>query len=213
LSSSAIVGSSGRRRRSAPGIPTLVSPVRSGFWPVMNDAHPDRSAGLGFLLEPLGAFAAIAAAASLVVSAAWLRLVTAHIVRLSALAAPLLALLLLVFAVGLAPFIRFVPLLRRVRRRDDRRYAWLADVYFRAFDQAYVVGRPEDRAPDLQGLPAETIANLGAVCETARQVRLWPVDRSAVVRLGLAVLVPMAPIVLATTSPLEILKRIVAALL
>ncbi len=35
-----MVGSSGRRPKSAPGTPTLVSPVRSGFCPVMKAARP-----------------------------------------------------------------------------------------------------------------------------------------------------------------------------
>src|SRR6185369_2348941 len=35
-----MVGSSGRRPRSAPGNPTLVKPVRIGDWPVMNAARP-----------------------------------------------------------------------------------------------------------------------------------------------------------------------------
>ena len=33
-------GSSARSPMSAPGIPTLVRPVRYGFWPVMNAARP-----------------------------------------------------------------------------------------------------------------------------------------------------------------------------
>ena len=37
---SAIVGSSGCRPRSAPGRPTFVRPVRIGDWPVMNAARP-----------------------------------------------------------------------------------------------------------------------------------------------------------------------------
>ena len=35
-----MVGSSGRMPKSEPGRPTLVSPVRSGFCPVMNAARP-----------------------------------------------------------------------------------------------------------------------------------------------------------------------------
>ncbi len=40
FSNSAIVGSSARRPTSAPGMPTLVRPVRIGFCPVMNAARP-----------------------------------------------------------------------------------------------------------------------------------------------------------------------------
>ena len=35
-----MVGSSAIRPTSAPGIPTLVKPVRIGFWPVMKAARP-----------------------------------------------------------------------------------------------------------------------------------------------------------------------------
>ena len=35
-----MVGSSGRRPMSAPGIPTLERPVRMGFWPVMKAERP-----------------------------------------------------------------------------------------------------------------------------------------------------------------------------
>ena len=35
-----MVGSSNRSPTSAPGTPTLLSPVRNTLWPVMNDARP-----------------------------------------------------------------------------------------------------------------------------------------------------------------------------
>jgi len=40
LSSSAIVGSSARSPTSAPGIPTLLRPVRNTLCPVMNEDRP-----------------------------------------------------------------------------------------------------------------------------------------------------------------------------
>jgi len=106
------------------------------------------------------------------------------------------------------PLLPFAPQLAQAKRDGIREYGSFAGRYVRAFDAKWLRGT----APTVESLAGsgdiQSLADMNNSFEVVRTMRAALVTRDAVVQLGIATLVPLAPLLL-TMMPLEeLLKKL-----
>jgi hypothetical protein len=163
--------------------------------------HPDNAAGLGFLAEPVDAFAVFAASMVSVAGAGWLVEVHAG-VSLARLAPIALGFFALALVVAFGPLLLFAGHLYRALRHDLPMYRHLGLVYVREFRRKWLrAGEPGE--PLLGTSDLQSLNDLGGAFEITARTRFIPVDRRALLTVTAAIVVPLLPVVLAA-SPLDV---------
>jgi len=164
--------------------------------------HPDRAGGLGFLGGVSQAFAPVLVAQGALLAglmANRMFFAGATLVEFKFEVAGLVA--VMVFAV-LGPLMVFAPALAAARRMGMREYGALAHRYAMEFDRKWLRGgAPADEhligSGDIQSL-----ADLGNSYDVVKEMKPLPFNLRNVTQLGLATLLPAAPLLL-TIMPLE----------
>ena len=169
--------------------------------------HPDRLGGLAFLSGTVVAFAPLLAAHGTLLAAFMANRIFFQGAALPDFKAEIVAVVVFLLLVVLAPLLCFMPHLAEARRVGLREYGALAQRYVREFDDKWLRGVAADEplmgSPDLQSL-----ADLGNSYELVRSMRVVPFTREAVLQLALITLVPIAPLLLTMISAEELLKRL-----
>jgi hypothetical protein len=169
--------------------------------------HPDRVGGLGFLSNTAYAFVPLAAGHGAIFSA----MIADRILYLGAglldfrwEAGFLLAyVLFLVFG----PLLVFTPRLAEVKRTGLREYGTLAARYVREFDAKWLRGGPPEE--QLVGsADVQSLADMANSFDVVESMRLVPISRDAVLQLAVAMLAPVAPLLLTMMSLEELLKAL-----
>ena len=174
--------------------------------------HPDRVGGLGFLSNTVFAFTPLAVAHGAIVAgpiANRVLFLGEKLVDFKVEIAVIVAwLVVLVFA----PLLVFAPQLAQARRAGLREYGNLGERYVRAFDTKWLRrGAPPDEAL-VGSADIQSLADLANSFEVVKTMQLVPITKAALLQLGIATLVPVAPLLL-TMMPLEQLLRQLAGLL
>ena len=174
--------------------------------------HPDRVGGLGFLANTAYAFALLAVAHGAMLAG----LIANRIFFLGAslpdfkVEIAIMVLFMLVALLG--PLLVFSFQLAAAKRAGLREYGSLAERYVREFDAKWLRGSPPTNEPLVGSADIQSLADLGNSYEVVRTMRLTPITRDAVVRLGAATLVPIVPLLL-TMMPLEELVKMLFGIL
>jgi len=114
--------------------------------------------------------------------------------------------------VVLGPLLVFAPQLAAAKRKGLREYGALAERYVREFDAKWLRGGAPADEPLVGSADIQSLADLGNSYEVVRTMRIAPVTRDAILRLGAATLLPIVPLLL-TMMPLEeLLKNLFAML-
>jgi hypothetical protein len=164
--------------------------------------HPDRAGGLGFLAESLIAFAPLAAAHGLLVTGVLADRIFFAGAKLTQFQVEVFGgamLLLLLFA---GPLTIFAPMLDRARRNGLREYGALGQTYARDFHGKWMEGRTPGDEPLVGSGDIQSLADLGNSYGTAQQMRIFPINPTALVLFLGAFLCPILPLLL-TMMPLE----------
>jgi hypothetical protein len=174
--------------------------------------HPDRLAGLGFLSGTAYAFALILVAHGAILAGPLANRILYLGARLLDFKAEIVAMVVFVLGLVVAPLLVFTPQLARAKRRGLREYGVLAEDYVREFQARWMRDGGEtqntlESSGDVQGL-----ADLGNSYEVVRTMRATPVTKEMLLQLGAATLVPVAPLVL-TMMPLDELVKTLFGLL
>jgi hypothetical protein len=167
--------------------------------------HPDRVGGLGFLSNTVYAFIPLVLAHGAILAGTLASQVFYAGARLTDFRLEILLLAIFIVCLFVGPLMVFAPQLSRAKRAGLQEYGTLAQEYVRAFDTKWLRGRPVDE-PMLGSADLQSLADLGNSFEIVREMRIVPVSKEAVFQLGVATLVPIAPLVL-TLMPLEELLR------
>ena len=113
---------------------------------------------------------------------------------------------MVLFVVG--PSLSFMPALAAAKRTGQREYGTLAQRYVREFDDKWLRGGAPPDEPFVGSGDIQSLADLGNSYEVVRTMRLFLVTRDAVIQLGVATMLPLAPLLL-TVMPLEeVLKKL-----
>ncbi len=175
--------------------------------------HPDRTGGLGFLADTVYAFIPLLMAHGALVAGN----LANHIFHLGStlpeyqgIVALMVAFLLIVV---LGPLFVFTPQLAEVKRTGKREYGVLAQRYVQEFDRKWLRGGAPADEPLLGSADIQSLADLNNGYEVVRTMHTSPVSKEAILRLAVAVVVPIVPLAL-TMMPLEeLLKKLLGILL
>ena len=100
------------------------------------------------------------------------------------------------------------PQLAQAKRTGNREYGTLAQRYVREFDAKWLRGGASADEPLVGSGDIQSLADLGNSLEVVRGMRIAPVTKEMIRRLGAAALAPLVPLAL-TMMPLEeLLKRL-----
>ena len=104
------------------------------------------------------------------------------------------------------------PQLAQARRAGLREYGNLAERYVRGFDSKWVHAGAQPDEPLVGTGDIQSLADLANSYEVVKTMQLVPITKAALLQLGVATLLPIAPLLL-TMMPLEQLLRQLAGLL
>ena len=174
--------------------------------------HPDRVGGLGFLGSTAYAFAVLAVAHGTLLAGLLANRIFFLGASLAQFKIEIGVVVAFVLVLLLCPLLVFASQLADAKRRGLRAYGTLAERYVREFDAKWVRGSPPPAEPLVGSADIQSLADLGNSYEVVRTMRLSPITRDAILRLGAATLVPLVPLLL-TVMPLEELIKLLFGIL
>jgi len=175
--------------------------------------HADRMGGLGFLANTAYAFVPLLMAHGALVSGTIANRIFYAGATLAdsrfEIAIVVGFLLLLVFG----PLTVFAPQVAAAKRLAAKSYGRLAQRYVSDFETTWLPDeRPAKESPLGTG-DIQSLADLGNSFETVRSTRVVPITRQALIALGVATLVPIAPLLLTVIPAEELAKQLLKLLL
>ncbi len=179
---------------------------------VLAPTHPDGAAGLGFLERFPGVFAPVAFALGVVAASAFGHDILHHGAHVKELAPAMGLLTIVTIGLFLAPLLAFAPLLLATKREALRTYGTLVARHSRLVDAKWIHGEAVADADVLDAPELGPVADVQALYEAIRNIRPAPIGRSSVVRIALATLVPLLPVVALEIPLVVVLKRLLSAL-
>jgi hypothetical protein len=168
--------------------------------------HPDRVGGLGFLSNTVYAFTPLALAHGALLAGPLANRIFFLGAALPQFKAEIAVVLLFALCIVVVPLLVFAPQLAQAKRTGLREYGTLAERYVRAFDAKWLRGGAPAGEPLVGSGDIQSLADLGTSYEVVRTMRILPVTKEAILRLGAATLVPVVPLAL-TMMPLEELVK------
>jgi hypothetical protein len=170
--------------------------------------HPDRVGGLGFLSNTIYAFAPLTVAHGALLAGMLSNRIIWLGTTLPQFKVEIAVVVVFVLCVVLGPLLVFAPQLAQAKRKGLREYGALAVRYVREFDAKWLRGGAPADEPFVGSGDIQSLADLSNSYEVVRTMRILPVTKEAILRLGAATLVPVVPLTL-TMMPLEeLLKKL-----
>jgi len=175
--------------------------------------HPDRVGGLGFLANSAYAFMPLALAYGALLAGMLANRIFYVGATLPDFKAEIALVVVFVECLVLAPLFVFSAQLANAKRIGLREYGGLAMTYVRDFDNKWLRGGAPVDEPLVGSADIQSLADLGNSFAVVQEMRIAPVTRDVVIRLGIATLLPVTPLLL-TIMPLEeLLKKLVGIVL
>lgn len=164
--------------------------------------HPDRAAGIGFLTYSVTAFAILATAHTTVLSGQIANRIFyqhASLLDFKLEIAVVCGYLIILF---LSPLLFFIGQLAEVKRAGLRDFGKYAQYFVKEFDIKWLQAGNVDKKLLLSSSDVQSLADLGNAYDPVRTMRLIPVTTDILIALLIAMLIPIAPLLL-TLMPLE----------
>jgi hypothetical protein len=174
--------------------------------------HPDGAAGLGFLETIPFGFAPVAFAISTVLASQWAHDVLYHGVHVGELRMPMIATIVAALLLFLSPLLLWRGVLAPAKRQALLDYGALVGEHGRLVRARWILGEsPRDDAL-LGAQEIGPVADTVTLYETVRKMRVFPIGRTSMLAILLAVGVPFLP-VLAIEIPIrDLLMKVLGAL-
>lgn len=170
--------------------------------------HPDRVGGLGFLSNSVYAFSVLVLAHGAMISSQFANRIFFLGAKLTEFEGEIAIVAILLLCVIFGPMLVFLPQLAQAKRTGLREYGTLAETYVRDFDTKWLRG-PKPKGEVLVGsADIQSLADLANSFEVVRSMRLVLVTRDAILQLGVALLLPIVPLLLTVMPLKELLKRL-----
>ena len=175
--------------------------------------HPDRVGGLGFLANSAYAFMPLALAYGALLAGLLANRIFYVGATLTDFKAEIAIVVILVECMVLIPLLVFSGQLANAKRIGLREYGALAMTYVRDFDNKWLRGGAPADEPLVGSGDIQSLADLGNSFSVVQEMRLAPMARDVVLRLAVATLLPIGPLLL-TMMPLEeLVKRLLGVVL
>lgn len=174
--------------------------------------HPDRAAGLGFLVETQRAFRSVAFAASAVVAGGLANQIIYQGKSLADLKFLIGVSMALILGVTFAPLLVLAPALHEYKRRALLNYGTLGVTYVRDFDLKWIRGRVGTPEILLGTGDIQSLADLSNCFSVVKDMKYILVQKEFLKGLGLPILIPMAVLALSVSPADQIIKAILRLL-
>jgi hypothetical protein len=175
--------------------------------------HPDRLGGLSFLSHKTNAFAVLAIAHVALLAGYLSTRVVLIGTPLTQFKVEIAVMVTFVLCLILGPLLVFAPQLLQEKRNGRREYGALAQRYVREFDSKWLRGGAPVQEPFMGSTDIQSLADLSNSYNVVQTMRTVLISKEVVLRIAVATLVPIAPLLL-TMMPLEeLLKKLVGMLL
>ncbi|HEU4712912.1 MAG TPA: hypothetical protein VFS76_15160 [Pyrinomonadaceae bacterium] len=175
--------------------------------------HPDRVGGLGFLSTAVYAFSMLVVAHGAMVSSQIANRIFFLGANLRQFEGEIAAVAILLLCVIFGPMLVFVPQLAEVKRTGLREYGTLAETYVRDFDRKWLRSPERNDEVLIGSADIQSLADLANSFEVVRSMRLVLITRDAVLQLGVALFLPMLPLLLTMMPLKELLTRLAGIVL
>jgi hypothetical protein len=159
-------------------------------------AHPDRTAGLGFLADTISAFGLLALAHAALLAGFLANRIFFGGIELPDFKAEIAILVIFLLCLVVGPLTVFTPQLARAKRDGDLEYGVLAQRYVREFDAKWLRGGAPVGEPFVGSADIQSLADLGNSLAVVRTMRVAPVTKEAVFQFVIMILLPIAPLTL-----------------
>jgi hypothetical protein len=164
-------------------------------------AHPDRAGGIGFVGKSSVAFTPLLFAQGALLAGQIASRIFYNGQSLLSFKLTIVGFVCFFVAAVLAPLLLFMPQLARAKREGLAEYGTLASEYVKEFNQKWL--RRKVHAEELLGSgDIQSLADLGNSFAVVREMRAVPFATDDVLRLLVATVVPLVPLLL-TIMPLE----------
>jgi hypothetical protein len=174
--------------------------------------HPDRAGGLGFLSNALSAFIPLATAFGAMLAGVLADRIFYSGAKLPEFKMQIAAGVIFLVVLFVGPLLAFAPRIAQAKRTGLLEYGALAQRYVREFDVKWLrKGAPADE-PLVGSGDIQSLADLANSFEVVRTMHMAPVALQDILRLAIAALAPIAPLLL-TVMPLEQLLKLLFGLL
>ena len=174
--------------------------------------HPDYVGGLGFLSNTVYAFIPLAVAHGGLLAGFIANRIFYLGASLPQFKIEIAVYLFFMLCMILGPLLLFAPQLAEAKRTGNREYGTLAERYVREFDTKWLRGGAPAGEPLVGSGDIQSLADLNNSFEIVRTMNIAPITMDTVVRLVVATLVPVVPLML-TMMPLEeLLKKLFSIL-
>jgi hypothetical protein len=174
--------------------------------------HPDRVGGLGFLSKSLAALMALATAFGAMLAGLLADRIFHAGAKLPEFKMQIAAAVIVLVILFVGPLLVFAPRIAQAKRKGFLEYGALAQRYVREFDVKWLrAGAPADE-PLVGSGDIQSLADLANSFEVVQTMRIAPVAMQDILLVAIAVLVPIAPLLL-TVMPLNELLKLAVGLL
>lgn len=173
--------------------------------------HPDRAGGLGFLSQSLVAFIPLAAAFGAVLAGPLADRIFHAGAKLPDFKMQIAAAVVVLVLVFVGPLLVFAPRIAQAKRTGLLEYGALAQRYVREFDVKWLRGGAPADEPLVGSADVQSLADMANSFEVVRTMRMVPVALRDILVVAVAVLVPIAPLLL-TVMPLDQLLKVALGL-
>jgi hypothetical protein len=170
--------------------------------------HPDHVGGLGFLSGTAHAFTVLLVAHGALVAAQLADRIILLGASLTDFKIEIGVMVGFLLCVVFAPLLVFAPRLAQAKRKGLREYGTLAERYVREFDVKWLRGGAPSDEPFVGSADIQSLADLSNSYEVVQSMRVVPISRDAILRLGAAVLVPIVPLALTMMSLEDLVKQL-----
>lgn len=171
-------------------------------------SHPDRSAGLGILTLISYALTPLLLAQGALVAGVLADRIFFTGAKLPQFKPEIIALVIVSVLIVVGPLLVFAPRLAQLKRLALREYGILAQRYTREFDEKWIRGGAPSGESILGSADIQSLADLSNSFEIIREMRSIPFTPRALVRLLIAAVIPILPLVLTMIPAEELLKRL-----
>jgi hypothetical protein len=170
--------------------------------------HPDRAGGLGFLSNTVYAFSLLVVAHGALISSQIANRIFFLGAKLPEFEVEIAVVAIFLLCIIFGPLLAFAPQLARAKRTGGREYGTLAEGYVREFDRKWLrSGKPEGERL-LGSADVQSLADMANAFGVVRSMRLVLVTRDSIMQLGVALFLPMVPLLLTMMHLKELLMRL-----
>ncbi len=175
--------------------------------------HPDRVGGLGFLANTVYAFTPLAVAHGAMLAGPIANRIFYLGAALPDFKIEVVVLVVFLLCLVLSPLLVFAPQLAYAKRTGIRDYGTLAERYVREFDAKWLRGGASADEPLVGSGDIQSLADLANSFEVVKTMQIAPITKDALLRLIVATVVPIVPLLLTMMSLEELLKKLFGILL